>query len=504
MPSEPSRGESAENAANVEQSLTQTVASMKMFLLILCLAAAPVFAAAPPSAIVSMEQSVTPLVVIQGEQHPPVSLAMRMSQLNVNAVSIAVVRERKLDWARAYGFADKERKIAATPDTLFQAGSISKPLTALAALKRVDAGTLDLDRNVNDYLKSWKLPDNEFMAVHKVTVRNILNHTAGLTVWGFPGYARDAKIPSTVEVLDGKGNTPAIRVWKQPDLSWRYSGGGYTILQLLLSDQSGMTFPALMHESVLIPLGMNHSTYEQPLPETLRTIAASGYDRNGKKVQGDWHVYPEMAAAGLWTTPRELAKYVIAVQNANLGRTHFLSPQLVHAMLTPGMNNHGLGPVITADGLRFGHGGADEGFQAEVTGFLDGRAGVVVMANSDNGGRLAQELILTLGSLYAWPGIKPVERAIADVPIAALERLVGSYALSSGEDNSKPEELAVTREDASLVVTYKGVKEMTLLPESDVKFFSRDSGREVVFSFDDKTTTMDLGGEQKAVRHSHD
>lgn len=265
-----------------------------------------------------------------------------------------------------------------------------------------------------------------------------------------------------------------------------------------------MTFPALMHESVLIPLGMNHSTYEQPLPETLRTIAASGYDRNGKKVQGDWHVYPEMAAAGLWTTPRELAKYVIAVQNANLGRTHFLSPQLVHAMLTPGMNNHGLGPVITADGLRFGHGGADEGFQAEVTGFLDGRAGVVVMANSDNGGRLAQELILTLGSLYAWPGIKPVERAIADVPIAALERLVGSYALSSGEDNSKPEELAVTREDASLVVTYKGVKEMTLLPESDVKFFSRDSGREVVFSFDDKTTTMDLGGEQKAVRHSHD
>jgi CubicO group peptidase (beta-lactamase class C family) len=476
---------------------------MKMLLLMMCLAATAGFAATPPPPVIaSMEHSITPPVVIHGEQHSPVSLTTRMSQLHVNAVSIAVILYGKLDWARAYGFADKERNIAATPDTLFQAGSISKPLTALAALKRVDVGELDLDRNVDDYLKSWKLPDNEFTTTHKVTVRNILNHTAGLTVWGFPGYSRDTKMPSTVEVLDGKGNTPAIRVWKQPDLSWRYSGGGYTILQLLLSEQSGMSFPALMRDSVLKPLKMNHSTYEQPLPEALRAMAASGYDRDGKKVEGDWHVYPEMAAAGLWTTPRELAKYVIAIQNANRGRSHFLSPKMVHAMLTPGMNNHGLGPVITADGLRFGHGGADDGFQAEVTGFLDGRGGVVVMANSDNGGRLAQELILTLGNLYAWPGIKPVERTVADVPVAALERLIGSYALPSGEDNGKTEDLNVTREDGTLVVTYKGSKEMTLLPESDRKFFSRDSGREVVFSLEDNTITMDLGGEQKAVRHA--
>jgi CubicO group peptidase (beta-lactamase class C family) len=475
---------------------------MKSFFFVMCLAATTVFAATPPPDIASMERSVSPLVVIHGEQHPPVSLAERMSQLNIKAVSIAVVRDRKLDWARAYGFADKERNIAATPDTLFQAGSISKPITALAALQRVNAGTLDLDRNVNDYLKTWQLPDNEFTVVHKVTVRNILNHSAGLTVWGFPGYSRDTKMPSTVEVLDGKGNTPAIRVWKQPDLSWRYSGGGYTILQLLLSDQSGTPFPILMRDSVLKPLQMNHSTYEQPLPAARRAMAASGYDRSGKKVEGDWHVYPEMAAAGLWTTPRDLAKYVIAIQNANLGTTRLLSPQLVHAMLTPGMNDHGLGPVITSDGLRFGHGGADDGFQAEVTGFLDGRGGVVVMANSDNGGRLAQELILTLGNIYGWPGIKPVERSIADVPVTALERLIGSYAIPSGEDNGKTEDLNITREDATLVVTYKGAREMTLLPESEVNFFSRDTGREVVFSFEDKTTTMDLGGEQKAVRHS--
>jgi CubicO group peptidase (beta-lactamase class C family) len=475
---------------------------MNMLLLMMCFAAITAFAAAPAPVIESMERSVSPLVVIRGEQHAPVALSERMSQLNVNAVSIAVVRDRKLDWTRTYGFADKERNIAATPDTLFQAGSISKPIAALAALQRVDAGTLDLDRDVNDYLKTWHLPDNEFTVAHKVTVRNILNHTAGLTVWGFPGYSRDTQIPSTVEVLDGKGNTPAIRVWKQPDLSWRYSGGGYTILQLLLSDQSAMPFPVLMHDAVLKPLQMNHSTYQQPLPKALWASAASGYDRSGKKVEGDWHVYPEMAAAGLWTTPRDLAKYVIAVQNSNLGRAHLLSPQLLHAMLTPGMNNHGLGPVITADRLRFGHGGADDGFQAEVTGFLDGRAAVVVMANSDNGGRLAQELILTLGNLYGWPGIKPVERSIVDVPVTALERLTGIYTLSSGEDAGRTEDLTITRDNAALVVTYKGLREMTLLPESDRKFFSRDTGSEVEFSFDDNTTTLDLGGEQKAVRHN--
>src|ERR1700735_2992745 len=189
--------------------ITRDTGPMKMLLLMICLAATTVFAAEPPPVIASMERSVSPLVVIHGEHRPPVSLTERMAQLNINAVSIAVVRDRKLDWARAYGFADKERNTVATPDTLFQAGSISQPITALAALKRVDAGTLDLDQNVNEYLKSWQLPDNEFTVVHKVTIRNILNHTAGTTVWGFPGYARDIKMPSTVEVLNGEGNTPA-------------------------------------------------------------------------------------------------------------------------------------------------------------------------------------------------------------------------------------------------------------------------------------------------------
>jgi len=478
---------------------------MRFFLSMMCLAATTAgFAAASPHVVESMERSVSPKLVIRGEHRPPVSLAQRMEQLKVRAVSIAVVRDGKLDWARAYGYADREWKIRATPDTLFQAGSISKPITALAALRGVDAGTLDLDRNVNDYLKSWQLPDNEFTAVHKVTVRNILNHTAGLTVWGFPGYTRAAGMPSIVDVLDGKGNTPPIRVWKQPDQSWRYSGGGYTILQLLLSDQSGMPFPVLMRDRVLKPLGMNHSTYEQPLPQALRAIAAAGYDRKGKKVEGDWHVYPEMAAAGLWTTPSDLAKYVIAIQRANRGDTHLLSPKLTRAMLIPGMSNHGLGPVMTEDGLRFGHNGADEGFQANFTGFLDGRGGAVVMTNSDNGGHLAEELILTLGNLYGWPGIKPVERSVAQVSVTILNSLAGTYAVLTGGDNGKTEDFDVAREGGTLVMTYNGEKVLKLLPESDRKFFDSDSGMPVEFSLEDKAATIVIGGWGRGVRHGHD
>jgi CubicO group peptidase (beta-lactamase class C family) len=453
-------------------------------------------AAEPDDRIAAMERTISPLVIVKGDtpSPPTVSLEQRMSQLNVPAVSIAVVVDGKIEWARAYGYADKESRTRATPGTLFQAGSISKPVAALATLQFVEKGSLSLDENVNAKLKSWQVPDNEFTLIHKVTLRNILNHTAGTTVWGFPGYKRVGSVPSVVEVLDGKGNTPPIRVFKKPGQSWLYSGGGYTIMQLLLSDAAGEPFPELMERMVLKPLGMTSSTYAQPLPQNWQSRAASGYQRSGDKVAGGWHVYPEMAAAGLWTTASDLALYLLEVQRSIKGSGRILSASTAREMLRPGLNNHGLGPVLTPDGKRFGHGGADAGFQADVTAFLDGRAGVVILTNSDNGSRLAQELEATLGHIYGWEGLAPPEKTVVTVVPAVLRGYAGTYTREGGPS------ISVHADGNSIVVSSPPQQDLVLLPESDRKFFDRDAGIPVEFVQEGSSTVVVIRGTNRFVK----
>jgi CubicO group peptidase (beta-lactamase class C family) len=465
--------------------------------LLLLLTATSSMAASPDSRIAAMERSLSPLVTIRGETPRAAPLEQRMDELKVPAVSLAVISGGRVEWAKAYGYADKETGVKATPGTLFQAGSISKPVAALAVLKLVEDGALSLDTDVNEKLKSWRLPDNEFTARHKVTLRTILNHTAGTTVWGFPGYERDSKVPSIVDVLEGRGNTEAIRVWITPGERWRYSGGGYTILQLMLTDVTGRPFPDLLEHLVLEPLGMTNSTYGQPLPDKWQPRSASGYMSDGAKVPGSWHVYPEMAAAGLWTTASDLAKFLLEVQRSRHGKGRILSAKMAGEMLAPGMNNHGLGPVISADGKRFGHGGADAGFQADATAFLDGDSGVVIMTNSDNGGRLAQELELTLGRIYGWEGLTPVQKSVLKLSPAALQRFAGTYQFTDGRGS-----IVVRAGDDVLIVSNAGQPDVELSPESETKFFDRDSGFPVEFVTEGASMTAIVRGNARATRQS--
>jgi CubicO group peptidase (beta-lactamase class C family) len=366
----------------------------------------------------------------------------------------------------------------------------------VAALELLEKGTLDLDSNVNDRLTSWHLPDNQFTAEHKVTLRNILNHTAGTTVWGFPGYARTDKIPSPVEVLDGKGNTEAIRVWKEPGQSWRYSGGGYTIMQVLMTDVTGRSFPNLMHDSVLEPLGMLSSTYEQPLPEKWQARAASGYNGEGIKVAGGWHVYPEMAAAGLWTRATDLATFALAVQRMYRRDGSLLSSKMTHMMLNPGMHNDGLGVFITPDHKRFGHDGADEGFQASLTAFIEDKAGIAIMTNSDNGGRLARELMLTIAREYGWSGFSQVEKSVIRMTAADSARLVGHYKIDGGGAG----EFDLVAQDGRILLRSTEVPERELLAESSEKLFLRDDGTSVEVATQNGSTVLTIGGGLHAVR----
>ena len=351
----------------------------------------------------------------------PIALGVEgwMRAYKVPGISVAVFDDFEVVWAKTYGVKEAGRPDPVTLDTLFQAGSISKPVAAMAAMHLVERGRFSLDQDINAKLVSWKVPDNEFTKVGKVTLRRLLSHSAGLTVHGFPGYAVGRQVPTVVQVLDGAppANTAPVRVDMVPGTKFRYSGGGTTVMQVALVDQLGKPFPQVMDEIVLGPLGLKNSTYQQPLRPECATQAASGHRRNGKMVEGRWHVYPEMAAAGLWTTPWDLAQIAIEVARSKAGQSNrVLSPDTVRLMLTPQAGEVGLGFFVDATGKtdRFGHGGADEGFQAVLTAFAATGRGVVVMMNSDNGTPAVQPLIDAIGREYAWPGRTPWVPGVVD------------------------------------------------------------------------------------------
>lgn len=427
----------------------------------------------------AIEERVVPLFVIRGEETETATLEEWMSRLSVPGVSVAVIEDGRVEWARGYGLADVEEGRAVTTHTLFQAASISKPVAATAALRLVQDGRLDLDEDVNARLTSWSVPENELTAAEPVTLRRLLTHTAGTTVHGFPGYERSARIPSVVDVLEGRGNTDPIRVNVPPGSTWRYSGGGYTVMQLLLSDVTGLDFPTLMRNLVLRAVGMTESTYEQPLPEPYHARAATGYRGDGAPVEGKWHVYPEMAAAGLWTTPTDLARFAIEIHAAYSGKAGaVLSRETARQMLTPGLNNWGLGPALTGEGDRFGHGGANEGFRCTMTAFIEGGAGVVIMTNSDNGDGLIRRLLYTIAREYGWPGLEPPVREVATLDAADLEAVTGRY--------SFPGLGIVTIElvDGRVWADAPGQGRVELLPESETRFFIREDGSYVSFPRD--------------------
>ncbi len=427
--------------------------------------------------ISNIENALQPMLQINGEEVPTFNIADRMRHYKVEAVSLAVVIDGQLAWARAYGTADRELSKAVNTETLFLAGSVSKPVAALGALQMAEQGVFGLDDNVNDHLTSWQVPDNEFTETEKVSIRRILNHTAGLTVWGFPGYDKGDTVPTTVQVLDGEGNTDPIRVYKEPGESWGYSGGGYTIMQLMMRDKEGKEFAALMQERVLDPIGMTASTYANPLPEEFHAIAATGYRDNGDEVEGKWPIYPEMAAAGLWTTPSQLAKYIIAVNETHDGtRGDIISTDLASDMLTPGMNNHGLGPVISGDSLRWGHGGADEGFRTQLTSWFEGNHGIVIMVNSDNGA-IMRELLRAIANEYGWPGIEPTVKEVISLSEEVGAELAGSWDLGEvGVVN-------VEYKDGQLITTADFIDTpMTFAAENDSLFFHLDGGMQMRFT----------------------
>jgi len=424
-------------------------------------------------------QRLVPPVVVQGEARP--KLSARMAELHVPGVSIAVIHDGAIQWARGFGVT-RVGGPPVTAKTLFQAASISKPVTALAVLRLVQAGKLDLDTDVNRYLKSWKIPENTFTEEHPVTLRELLTHSAGVTVHGFPGYASDAPIPTLTQVLNGTppANSPAIRVDTTPGTAWRYSGGGYVIVQQLLDDVTGTPFAELMRDSVLRPLGMTESTFDQPLPPSRMVDVALPYRSSGRPVGGGPHVYPERAPAGLWTTPSDLARYALEVQRALAGSGRILSTATASQMLTPEMNHWGLGPMIGGSTARpyFEHAGGNEGYRCLLRVYETGD-GAVVMTNGDDGGALMGELMRTIAYEYAWPDRPPVRR-IAKVDPSEFDTFVGTYQMEPHGT------FTFSREGKRLLAQANGQRQVELFPESEHVYFAESVDAVITFQRNDQ------------------
>ena len=432
--------------------------------------------------IKTVEGGLQPVVQVEGEPKIRFQIADRMKYYNVPGVSVAVVRNGKVRWAKGYGVANPNTNKNVDANTLFQAGSISKPIAALAALKLVDEGKVDLDKDVNFYLKDWKVSENEYTKKEKVTLRRLLTHTAGMTVHGFPGYTQEDNFPSDIKVLDGKGNTGKIFVDTLPGSKWRYSGGGYTVMEKLVEDVSGMSFDIYLKKKILKPLRMSNSTYTQPLPKNLHANASAAFNRRGKLYKGLWNNYPEQAAAGLWTTPTDLAKYCIEIQKALAGKSNkVLSKEMVQKMLTKDKNNWGLGPQLGGDGdnLVFRHGGKNAGFTNIMFAFAKKGDAVIVMTNADRGGTLYREVLRAISGIYNWNVFNSKTIKTIKLTKQEMHAFLGKYEASI---NSRKLSAKLLIEDSQLIVhNLDNDDKMQIRAVGDLEFIELKNGRKITF-----------------------
>jgi CubicO group peptidase (beta-lactamase class C family) len=432
-------------------------------------------------------------VVIRDSRDIPMYLVSQMKALGVPAVSIAAIRNGAIDWARAYGVSSIQGPSVST-ETLFGAASISKPVTALGVLKLVEEGKIDLDTNVNQYLKRWKVPDNQFTVVKKVTVRELLNHTSGIGTHNGDIYDPSTPVPTLLQLLEGEkpARTPPVRVEVIPGTEYAYSNGGYLVLSLLIEDVTGETFAEYMKRTVLDPIGMKHSTFDAPLPPERRAHAATAYGADGKwAVPPSKYVSPNLAAGGLWSTATDLASLLLEVRREYDGKSSkVLHQKTMRLMLSPGMGpsssrHWGLGFEVSGspDNPYIRHEGSGY-FQDDMVEYLHDGNGIVVMTSGGGGQALEDEVLRSAGTVYDFPDFKSIEHSVVDVPASILHGYVGTYSyVKVAEDGDH-----LTAEIPT------GSPAARLYPESPTRFFILEGPQELSFTLDSqrKVTGMEF------------
>ncbi len=411
-------------------------------------------------------------------QYETSTLEERMSYYKTPGISIAVINNGKLEWARGFGYRNTEKKQVVTQYTLFQAASVSKPLVALAFMKLKENNEIDIDTSINVYLKSWQLPSNNGWTPN-ISIRQLLSHTAGVSVHGFPGYSQTEQIPTTVQILNGEypANNDPVVVNILPGTRLRYSGGGLTIAQLILEDMFNEPLYKIIDSLVLKPLKLENSTYQQPVPRTKNSLLATGYLPDYQPISGGHHIYPEMAAAGLWTSPTELSVIITEIQKATENKSDFVSSETINEMLTPQKidSEVGIGFFLNGEGdsQMFQHNGGNYGFNSRLVGYVHQGKGAIVMINA-NTFEIINEVMRSIAIAYEWPDYI-IENEKYTLSENSLESYTGRYVSEENWD------IIIAKQNDRLTLEMPPQPAVQLTPESENKFYSKQLNIKVEF-----------------------
>jgi CubicO group peptidase (beta-lactamase class C family) len=424
-----------------------------------------------------VERGLGPVVRVKGEAGGA-SIEDRLRAHHTPGVSIAIIHDYRVVSAKAYGVADATTRAPLTDTTMMSAASVSKMITALAALKEVEAGKIPLEADVNQTLRSWRVPENESTRKTQVTLKHLLSHTAGTNV---PSVSQEGEPPPTLlELLEGKPpalNRP-VRVEAVPGAGFRYSGGGTTIVQQMLVDVERRPFPDVMNDLLLAPFGLTHSSFVTPTKSM-----ATGHDFDASVVDGRFHIWTGAAAGGLWSTPADLARLVAEVQLGLHGKSKLVSKEVATRLTTPiltvaGSISIALGAFVEkhGTGTYWGHDGLGIGFMAMTRASTTDGEGAVVMANGQSAAPLLLEIFRSIAAEYAWEGWQPPPIELAHVDPAHLAALSGRY----GADKS--ESTIVTVKGDHLEAKQPFRKPLELLAITADVFVSREEGIKFTFS----------------------
>jgi CubicO group peptidase (beta-lactamase class C family) len=421
-------------------------------------------------------------VIFEDSIYAKYSIEERMKFYKIPSVSIAVINDGKIEWANTYGYADIVNKRLANVNTLYQVASISKSINGWAFMKLVEEGRLSSEKDIREYLKSWQFPDNQWSKGKRITIKNLLSHTAGLSVRGYIGYSLNEKIPTINQILNGEkpANNEAVVPIFEPNTRYQYSGGGYTIFRKVLDDNISSDYDKLMRNLVLKPLKMSQSTFNQPLSKKYKNIAL-GYDANAKPLVSDYYVYPDKTAGGLWSSASDIAKFILEIQNSLNNKKSILSKKSTIEMLTPILDQYAIGFGIDEKGGEkyFRHEGENYGFRSIFYGSFSTGKGVVILSNAypENGKPFIYELLNSVASVYNWEGFNnTIKKKLVKIAEQKITEYVGEYL-----SENPPIKISITKSDGGLLLTARNPEKM--YPTSENTFFLLSSPNdECIFS----------------------